>query len=179
MHDKIIEKLRKQDHKTQEYFYKTNAKAMFLICYRYLNNEEEAAEVLNDGFHKVFTEINKFKNGGIKGLKAWTRKIMINECLQQIRKRKNIQFVEAENLEAGHSENMPHIDLEAGQYYQLIRDLPASYRTVFNLHVIEGYTHKEIAQVLNIRENTSRSHLLRARNILKEKIQKLYNDGIR
>ena len=174
MNNKIVEKLRKKDHRTQEYFYKTNAKTMFLVCYRYLNNEEEAAEALNDGFHKVFTQISKFKDGGIQGLQAWTRRIMINECLQMIRKRKNIQFVDADRLGNEHSDYHPDLELESRQYYQLIQELPINYRTVFNLFVIEGYAHGEIAQMLNIEENTSRSHLLRARHVLKKKIQKLY-----
>lgn len=171
MEETLIKKLRKKEDKAQEYFYKTYAKGMFLLCYRYLSNEEEASEILNDGFHKVFTEINKFQNGGLSGLTAWTKKIMINECLQHIRKRKKLQFVEEDEMKFGDTNLMPDVDLEAEVYYDLIKQLPLNYRTVFNLYVVEGYSHKEIAEFLDVSENTSRSHLLRAREILKEKIQ--------
>ena len=171
MEESLIEKLRQKEDKAQEYFYKTYAKGMFLLCYRYLNDEEEASEILNDGFYKVFTQINKFQNGGISGLTAWTKKIMINECLQHIRKRKDLQFVGTENLKTEDADLMPHVELEAEMYFELIKQLPLNYRTVFNLYVIEGYSHKEIADILEVSENTSRSHLLRAREILKEKIQ--------
>ena len=171
MENSLITRLRNQDEKAQEYFYKTYARGMFLLCYRYLNNEEEASEVLNDGFFKVFTQIDKFQNGGLSGLKAWTKKIIINECLQQIRKRKDIEFLEANELPLDDSVLLPDNELEAREYYKLIKELPPDYRTVFNLYVIEGYSHSEIAQSLQISENTSRSHLLRARKALKEKIK--------
>ncbi len=172
MENSLVSKLKKKDGRTQEYFYKTYAKAMFLLCYRYLNDEQEASEILNDGFHKVFTRIDKFQNGGITGLKAWTKKIMINECLQHLRKRKNIHFVEPTDLPSDDSNFMPDKNLNAMAYYNLISELPTDQRTVFNLYVIEGYAHNEIAQILDITENTSRSHLMRARKQLKEKIQK-------
>jgi RNA polymerase sigma-70 factor (ECF subfamily) len=175
MEDSLVSKLRKKDKRTQEYFYKTYAKPMFLLCYRYLNNEEEAAEILNDGFHKVFTRIDKFQNGGVSGLKAWTKKIMINECLQYLRKRQNIHFVESSELPSNNSDLMPDKNLNAKAYFNLISELPTEYRTVFNLYVIEGYAHNEIAEALDISVNTSKSHLLRARKQLKENIQKQEN----
>jgi RNA polymerase sigma-70 factor (ECF subfamily) len=178
MEDSLISNLRRKDKRTQEYFYKTFAKPMFLLCYRYLNNEQEASEILNDGFHKVFTQIDKFQNGGVSGLKAWTKKIMINECLQHLRQRKNIHFVESIDIPSDDATYKPDQELNATTYYNLISRLPTGYRTVFNLYVIEGYSHNEIADILNITENTSKSHLLRARNLLKEKIQNQENYAI-
>lgn len=173
----LIEKLRKKDQKTQEYFYKTHAKKMFLLCLRFLNDEQEASEVLNDGFYKVFSRIKMFQNGGLSGLKAWMKKIMVNECLQHIRKTKNLEIVQKEGL-SDIPASIPYIELDAKIYDQLIRGLPVSYRAVFLLYAIEGYSHKEIAEFLEISENKSRIHLFRARKELQQKIKKINNHGI-
>lgn len=178
MQKRIVDKLRRKDRKAQEYFYRTNAKAMFLICYRYLGNEEEASEIVNDGFYKVFNKIHKFRDGGMDGLMAWTRKIMVNECLQQLRRRKRIWFPDDEIPETEEVSNLPEIAMDAEIYFDLIRQLPESQKTVFNLYVVEGYTHLEIAEVLQIPENTSRSYLMRARNELQIKIKKMHENEL-
>jgi RNA polymerase sigma-70 factor (ECF subfamily) len=173
----ILKNLKKHDPSAQELYYKKYAKTMFLLCYRYLNNEEDASEIVNDGFYKVFNNIKHFREGNISGLLAWTRKIMINECLQHLRKRKTIHFVEVNDYNAKFPGNMPDAKIEAKMLYEIIREMPDKYRLVFNLHVVEGYSHKEIAEMLKIKENTSRSHLLRAREILKNRIKNVYNHG--
>jgi len=174
MEEDIIEKLRHQDIQAQELLYKKYANKMFRICYRYIGSECDASEILNDGFYKVFVQIKSFRDGGLQGLVAWMSKIMVNECLQFIRKRKKIRFVNESEALAEQSPISPDIRIEAEDYFELIKQLGDSYRTVFNLFVIEGYSHKDISEMLNIPENTSRSHLLRARQELKKKIENKY-----
>ncbi len=147
---------------------------MFGICFRYLGNENDAEEALNDGFNKVFTQINKFNEGGISGLLAWMSRIIVNECLQYLRKRKKLKYINEQITKEDQLIEIPEFEIETKDYYQLIKQLGDPYRTVFNLFAIEGYNHKEISEMLNIPENTSRSHLMRARMNLKEKIKK-YN----
>jgi RNA polymerase sigma factor (sigma-70 family) len=171
MEEQIIKKLRQQDIQTQELFYKSYATKMFRICYRYISNESDAAEIMNIGLYKVFTQIKNFKDGGVSELEAWMKKIMVNECLQFIRSRKKIRFVDESEALTEYSPILPEINLEAEDYYKLIKQLPDTYRTVFNLYVIEGFSHKEISEMLQIPENTSRSHLSRARRMLIEKIE--------
>lgn len=172
MDEDLIEKLRHHDILAQELFYKKYANKMFRICYRYIGNEVETSEILNDGFYKVFVQIRSFREGGIQGLIAWMSKIMVNECLQCIRMRKKILFVNETEALAEQSLIMPDEQIVAEDYYELIRQLGDSYRIVFNLFVMEGYSHKDISKMLNIPENTSRSFLLRARLELKRKIEK-------
>jgi RNA polymerase sigma-70 factor (ECF subfamily) len=112
------------------------------------------------------------------GLMAWTRKIMVNECLQQLRRRKRIWFPDDEIPETEEVSNLPEIAMDAEIYFDLIRQLPESQKTVFNLYVVEGYTHLEIAEVLQIPENTSRSYLMRARNELQIKIKKMHENEL-
>ena len=171
----LIEKLYKHDPVTQERFYKKYGAGMFRICYRYLGNEHDAAEALNDGFFKVFSHIHTFNNGGIAGLLAWVRKIMINECLQHIRKNKHSVFADEKEAIAQAIPVFQDIETDAELYFTLISQLDENYRTVFNLFVIDGYSHQEISGALNIPENTSRSYLLRARLELQKKIEKIQN----
>lgn len=179
MEQNIINKLRKKDYKVQEYFYKTYAKSMFLTIYRYLNNEDDTAEVLNDGFYKVFTQLDKFKEGGLNELLSWTKRIMINESLQLLRKRKELTFVELSGNETKHITVDSVIDLEAEELFNLITKLPSKYRIAFNLFVVEGYNHQEISEMMNISESTSRSYVLRARLKLQEIVKITYNHELR
>lgn len=172
MEEVLIANLYRHDLKAQEYFYKKLANKMFMVCYRYLGNELDAAEVLNDGFYKAFSQIHSFKSGGVPGLQAWIRKIVVNECLQFLRRKKKIWYTNELEALSEQSTLLADVDFEAEEYFMLIKELPETYRTVFNLFVIEGYSHKEIAEMLLITENTSRSFLLRAREELKRNIEK-------
>jgi len=172
MEEDIIERLYCYDIKAQEILYKKYAKKMFIICYRYTGNERDAAEILNDGFYKIFRQIKSFRTGGISGLVAWMSKIMVNEGLQFIRKQKNLRFVNENEVLVEESPIQPDNTINAEDYYKLIRQLDDSHKAVFNLFVIDGYSHREISEMLHIPENTSRSYLLRARQELKLKIIK-------
>jgi RNA polymerase sigma-70 factor (ECF subfamily) len=145
---------------------------MFRLLYRYLGNDTDADDVLVVSFTKAFEKIDDFQFRGKGSLGAWIRKIMVNEALMFLRsKRKNEWIDEQEHGQIIELSN-PGDDLAAEDIYKLVLQLPTGYRTVFNLFVIEGYNHKEIAEMLNISESTSKSQLNKARKKLQEKIIK-------
>lgn len=168
MNKQIIKELQQQKFRTQEKVYKDFAARMFRVCYRYLGNEADAAEVLNDGFYKIFTQIDSFKDSKAGDFEAWMRRIIVNESLQFIRKKRKLKFVDINGAQMENEFVFPENNLEAEDIYTMIRDLPDANRVVFNLYVIDGFSHEEIAEKMNIAESTSRSHLFRARKLLKE-----------
>jgi RNA polymerase sigma factor (sigma-70 family) len=144
------------------------ADRMFLLCRRYVKSREHAEEILLDGFYKVFKGLPAFTYEGDAGLNAWLKKIMINECLMALR-RKNAFTMVTESA----AEEIPWHDdvldkLSADEIFQLVVQLPIGYRTVFNLYVIEGMNHREIARVLDISEGTSKSQLSKGKTLLQK-----------
>jgi RNA polymerase sigma-70 factor (ECF subfamily) len=149
------------------------APKMFVVCLRYSKNREEAEEVLQEGFLKVFQFLHQFKGEG--SLEGWVRKIMVNCALQKIRSR--AQLAPVLNIESYDNE-LPLMDniegrLNSKELLQLVMTLPPAYKMVFNLYVFEGYKHREIADMLGISEGTSKSNLSDARVLLKKKLTKL------
>lgn len=141
---------------------------MNMLCRRYVKSIEDAEEILLDGFFKFFKTISTFHYKSDAELNAWLKKIMINECLMFLRKRKSFKMVtESAAAEIGLEEDALN-NLSAAEIFELIVQLPVGYRTVFNLHVIEGMDHKEIAGLLNISEGTSKSQLSRAKTLLQK-----------
>lgn len=162
--------LKKQNAKVQELIYKQYSTMIFNLVYRYVKREDVASELVNDTFIIVFRKAESFDDNTGK-FSAWIKRIAINECLQYLRKQKAFETFEIvdELLEVDLNNTDLKLDLE--HYYRLILALPETYRVVFNLYAIEGYSHKEIADKLNIAESTSRSCLLRARKQLQEKLE--------
>jgi len=155
----------------QKILYTKYAETMMILCLRYIPNREDAKETLMDGFLSFFQNINTFTNRGEGSLKAWLKKIMVNECLMHLRKRQPL-FVtheETTNEHKDHQENALDY-LNAKEIIGMIHALPAGCRTVFNLYVFEEMNHREIAHILDISESTSKSQLHRARALLKETI---------
>jgi RNA polymerase sigma factor (sigma-70 family) len=158
----------------QKQLYDAYAPQMLGICYRYTKNMDEASDVLQEGFVKVFRNLAQWKQEGDLG--AWIRRIMVNTALNWLRDHRKVQWVAEQEIPETHDANevvTPLQHLQARQLADLIRQLPPGFQTVFNLHAIEGYTHVEIAQMLGISEGTSRSQYLRARKQLAEKILNL------
>lgn len=143
---------------------------MFNVCFRYMKNEEDAEDMLSQGFTRVFNNLRSFEYREEHGLRAWIKRIMINECLMELRKNTNFLLVsEEEALDIGeYDNNLERLDAE--YIYQAILSLPPGYRTVLNLNIIEGFSHSEISAMLGINEGTSRSQLNKARTLLKEKL---------
>ena len=146
------------------------------VCCRYIGNNEDVRDVLQDSFLKIFSEIASFEYRGKGSLKAWLTKITVNESLKFLQRSKRIKFVEISEQIHELYEPEPDIDsLPAQTLFELIRSLPDGYRTIFNLYVIENRSHKEIAALLNIKESTSASQLHRAKSLLASRI-KQYNN---
>lgn len=166
----LITACKRGDRLAQRELYERYSRKMFAVCLRYIRQRDEAEDVLTEGFMKVFLNISNFKEAG--SLEGWIRRIVVNECLGTLRKQR-LMYVE-NNIEdfVEVSENMDHsTQMHADELMDLIQDLPTGYRTIFNLYAIEGYSHKEIAEMLNISENTSKSQLSRARVFLQKKME--------
>jgi RNA polymerase sigma-70 factor (ECF subfamily) len=138
----------------------------------YLANHHDAEDVLVDSFTKVFRNLSKFQYRGDDSLTKWISTIVINESIRLLNRRKPIKF--EEDMATVHSIEVSDdiiSNMEAKELYAMIEKLPAGYRTIFNLYVIEGYSHKEIAEMLRISQNTSKSQLSKARKYLINKIK--------
>lgn len=145
---------------------------MFRVCLRYINHIAETEDTVMLGFMKVFQNIEKFKFEGEHSLFAWIRRIMVNESLMLLRKRQtNFMLSLDDTFNETPTENEIISNMNAEEINALIMELPIGYRTVFNLYVVEGYDHKEIAKMLNISDNTSRTQLAKARNKLQLQIK--------
>jgi RNA polymerase sigma-70 factor (ECF subfamily) len=159
----------KQDRKCQKMLYKAFYGFSMGICLRYTNNREEAAEVMNQGFFKVFTKIDRFDME--RPFKAWLGKIMMNVSIDYYRSNLKMAFTEdLEKAEYVANDDFVDKNLNYNDLLAMVQRLPQAYRTVFNLFAIEGYSHEEIGSMLNINAGTSKSNLHKARQKLKQMI---------
>lgn len=171
--ENIIIGCQHQEAKAQKELYDLFGRKMYGVCLRYGGNESDAQDILQEGFLKIFEKIHQF---GFKGsFEGWMRRIFVNTALEKYRGQQkviNIQDGWRDVKEDGYE----HVasSITAQELAEQIQHLSPKYRTVFNLYAIEGYSHKEIAELLNISEGTSKSNLSRARVILQEKIKQLY-----
>ena len=181
----IIRLCKANDKKAQEILFKKYSPVLLSICLRYLNNRAKAEDVMQDAFITIFTKINQFKEKG--SFEGWMKKITLNTALMQLRKNKKEIISESiEKYDQATEKDEYSIDvskhdtksiIESAQFSQneifdIVRELPLGFRTVFNLYVIEGYKHREIAKELNISIGTSKSQLLRARKKVKKLLYK-------
>ena len=145
---------------------------MFRLCLRYAKDKAEAEDILQDGFIKVFADLAKYRGDGALG--GWIRRVILNVALQHVRKqKKQFQIVEIDQIsETRYSEEIVFSQFGARALTQLIQQLPPGYRTVFNLYVVEGYSHKEIAEKLNFTVSTSKSQLSKAKAMLRQMLEK-------
>jgi len=170
--DSLLEGCRKGDRKAQEILYKTLASRMMGICMRYAKDTYEAEDVLQMGFVKVFQKISEFRGEG--SFEGWIRRIMVNTAIESYRKNlRNLNVVDIDEVYDQPQSTFDMTGLELKDLLKLVQQLSNGYRLVFNMYVIEGYSHKEIAGLLGISEGASKSQLSRARTILKEKIIKM------
>lgn len=154
------------DPSAQRELYNRYSPKMLSICYRFSQSREDAEDMLQEGFIKIFTQIHTFQNKG--AFEGWVRKIIVHNCINFLKKNK--KFAESVNLDYASylevkEETMPSI-MQARQVVECIRLLPLGYRTVLNLYALEGYSHKEIGEMLDIEESTSRSQYTRAKTML-------------
>lgn len=170
----LIEGCRKGDRRAQRELYEALSRKMMGVCLRYVNDRETARDLLQDGFIKVFTSIDSYSGNG--SFEGWMRKIFVNCALEYLRKSDVLR--EAADLDHSAELITPGSsavsDMSAAELMKLIQELPAGFRTVFNLFAVEGYSHKEISDMLDITESTSRSQYTRAKQLLQHKINELY-----
>ena len=163
----LIEKCLNGDRFAQKRMYDLFSVRMIRLCERYLKDTADAEDAFITAFRKAFEKLPDFEYRGEESLGRWLSTIVVNECLATLRKNNGMEKVETID------EQFPqHTDAYSDEafIYSLILELPTGYRTVFNLHVIEGYTHKEISEMLDISEGTSKSQLSKARSYLKGRL---------
>ncbi|WP_345277092.1 RNA polymerase sigma factor [Litoribaculum gwangyangense] len=167
----LIKKAVNQNREAQHVLFEMHAPKMLSVCRYYIKDIHHAEEVMLNGFFKVFTNLNSFKNEG--SFEGWMRRIMVRESISFLRKQKNVEFsVEDILVHDQHANNMI-TNIEVSQIQEIIDELPEGYKIVFNMYAIEGYKHHEIAKMLNITEGTSKSQLYKARKMLQDKLEKI------
>jgi RNA polymerase sigma factor (sigma-70 family) len=155
----------------QKKLYDKYVEGMMILCLRYIKDSEVAKEVLMDSFFKFFRNIGSFSYLGEGSVRAWLKKITVNQCLMHVRKRPAFVIAtEAEQINEVAIDDDVTGNMSAKDILKLVHSLPDGYKVVFNLYVFEGFNHKEIGQLLEISESTSKSQLHRAKAMLKEKI---------
>ena len=165
-YSQLIKNCLKGKAAAQQQLYDEFASAMLGVCYRYTKSLQDAEDVLQDGFIRVFKFLEQYNQEGELG--AWIRRIMVNTALNYLKKSKKYQhdlLFDKTEMHAINTDN-PEVLLNAKELAELIRQLPTGYQTIFNLYAVEGFSHVEIGQMLGISENTSRSQYMRARHLL-------------
>lgn len=172
LHREVIELSKEGNPKAQFRLYQLYAKAMYNICYRMMSNQAEAEDMLQEAFTDAFKKLNSFRYESNFG--SWLKKIVINKCINEIKRRKvDLQFFD----EMGYfdsSEDKPESyrdGLSIENIKQAMNVLPKGSRMIFSLYLMEGYDHKEISQILNISESNSKSQFMRAKRKIKEHLQ--------
>ncbi|MEO6288908.1 MAG: sigma-70 family RNA polymerase sigma factor [Ginsengibacter sp.] len=164
----ILQGCLRNESVAQKELYNRYSPKMLAVCYRFGHNREDAEDMLQEGFIKVFSQIHTFRNQG--AFEGWVRRIIVHTCINNLKKNKkfneSVDLIHATTLQI-REESVPSI-VQAKQVVECIRLLPLGYRTVLNLYAIEGYSHKEISVMLEIEESTSRSQYTRAKQMLEE-----------
>ncbi len=162
----LIKGCLKNEAVAQRELYNRYSSKMLAVCYRYAHNREDAEDMLQEGFVKVFLQMHTFENRG--AFEGWIRRIVVHTCINILKKNKkfneSVDIIHATGVQI-REESVPAI-IQAKQIVECIRLLPIGYRTVLNLYAVEGYNHKEIAEMLDIEESTSRSQYTRAKSML-------------
>lgn len=171
LYNQLIDGCKNNNREAQYKLYNLLSGKMFAVCLRYAKNREAAEDILQEGFVKVYNNIDKFRAEG--SFEGWVRRIVVNTAVEYYRKSAKMFMVT--NIDDTNKELIweeTGNDLEVEDLMKLVNSLSTGYRTIFNLYVIEGYSHKEIAEKLDINEGTSKSQLARARYMLMEMVKK-------
>ena len=163
------------DRRMQELLYKKFSPKMYAICLRYAGNTDDAQDLLQEGFIKIYKNLEKFRNEG--SFEGWMRRVFVNTSIEHFRRKVNLNSI-TETEEKGIEDSTWNVldSLAEKDIIQLIQELSNGYRTVFNLYVVEGYSHKEIGDMLGISEGTSKSQLARAKMILQKKVNQFLDE---
>ena len=175
----IVERIRLKDQRAMGELYQMYIGELSSVCYRYIPNRDDAKDVLQNSFVKIFTSISTIEYRGDEAFKGWLVRIVANEALLFLREKKKLLFIEQDEAKAKQAriaDEAPDIEqISADQLHQLISELPDGYRTVLNLYVFENYSHRQIAELLGIKESTSASQLHYAKQWLARRIKELTN----
>ena len=166
--EEIIAECKKNHPKAQEQLYQLFAKKFFGVCLKYSRNYDDAQDNLQDGFIIIFKKIHQYSGKG--SFEGWAKRILINNALLRFKDTRFLEIIDDSIAEVALEIEEENISLE--YLLQIIQELPDQYRIVFSLYVLDGYSHKEISEMLKISTGTTKSNLYRARLILKEKIEK-------
>ncbi|NJW52031.1 RNA polymerase sigma factor [Salinimicrobium oceani] len=164
----LIQKCKKQDIKAQEQLYKMFVHRLFPVCLKYSATYQQAEDNLQDAFLMIFKSMPQYKNKG--SFEGWMKRIVINTALQKYRKQTVFEIIREDHFKEPEIE-IDEDEVSVDYLLEIIQQLPDRYRQVFNLYVLDGFSHKEIAEIMNISTGTSKSNLARARVILKEKLE--------
>ena len=165
----LIEDCKAGKQSAQSQLYKAFAPVLFGVCMRYARDVTEAEDTLHEGFLIIFRKIDQFAGKG--SFEGWMKRIMVNIALEKFRKRFRLHTVEDINVyDSKVATDDVYAQMNANQLMEIIQELPPRYKMVFNLYAIDGYNHKEIAEMMGIAEGTSKSNLARARKIVQDKI---------
>ena len=167
--EQLIQKCKNNDTKAQSDLYKLFSSKLFALSLKYSKNYAEAEDVLQDSFVTIFNKIGQYKGKG--SLEGWLKRIVINTALQRYREKGLFDIVNEESLKEEVTVDVENENIDIDFLLRTIQELPDRYRLVFNLYVLDGYSHKEISEMLNITTGTTKSNLARARAILKDKIE--------
>ncbi len=169
-----IEGARRGDRRSQKAIYDLLSAKMFAVCLRYMGDREAAEDILQDGFVTLFSKLDSYSGEG--SFEGWARKIFVNTALMSLRKKDALKNTEDVDAAWNITSDDPNAIQKIGynDLLKMIAALPPGFRTVFNMYIVEGYSHKEIAEALGISETTSRSQLQRARVLLQTKIKERY-----
>jgi RNA polymerase sigma-70 factor (ECF subfamily) len=169
-----IEGAKRGDRRCQKAIYDLLSAKMFAVCLRYMGDRDSAEDILQDGFVTLFSKLDSYSGEG--SFEGWARKIFVNTALMSLRKKDVLRKTEDVDTAWNITSDDPSVIQRIGyqELLKMIAVLPPGFRTVFNMYVIEGYSHKEIAEALEISETTSRSQLQRARVLLQSKIKEKY-----
>ena len=158
------------DRRMQEELYRRFSPRMYAVCLRYAGNAEEAEDILQEGFIKVFKKLDSFRSEG--SFEGWVRRIFVNTAIEHFRRKRYLMPVTEKEENTLEGKYVSVLDsLAEKDIISLVQELSPGYRTVFNMYVVEGYTHKEIADMLGISEGTSKSQLSRAKVILQDMVR--------
>jgi RNA polymerase sigma-70 factor (ECF subfamily) len=172
--DELIQGCKKKDARAQGELYNQYSGVLFSICLRYSPNQAEAEDNLQDAFITIFNKVTQFKNKG--SFEGWMKRITVNTVLQKYRKQKVFAITDEAQIEDTAEEEIIDAGLPLNYLLSIIQELPDRYRLVFSMYVLDGYSHKEISELLGISDGTSKSNLARARGILKTKINDYTKD---
>jgi RNA polymerase sigma-70 factor (ECF subfamily) len=173
--EQIASGCKSSDAIAQKALYDKFSRKMFGVCLRYAKGREEAEDFLQEGMITVFQRISSFNQDG--SLEGWVRRVLVNTCLEHLRKQK-LQWVNIDEVEEGAEDGFTMEKINIKDLLEVINALPTGFKAVFNLYAIEGFTHKEIAEMLSISEGTSKSQYARAKAVLIKKIEvKTINTG--